>query len=36
MDGNPEYESLKNKRDIRYKDFTPDDIIPGFSKVVNT
>ncbi len=34
LDGNDEYEELKNKRDVRMKDFSPSDISPGLLKVI--
>ncbi len=34
IEGNPEYESLKNKRDMRYRNFTPDSFIPSITKVI--
>ncbi len=33
IDGNPEYESIKNKRDVRSKNLTPNDLIPSIYKV---
>ncbi len=34
LDGNTQYDDLKNKRDIRMKDYTPSDLSPGLLKVL--
>ncbi len=33
LDGYPEYDTIKNKRDIRFKDIGPGDLSPNISKV---
>ncbi len=33
MDGNPKFESIKRKRDIAYRNITPDDVLPGYIEV---
>ncbi len=34
LDGNPEYDTIKNMRDIRYKNMTAGDLLPSLTQVL--
>ena len=34
LNGNPQYDEIKHKRDIKYKDLKPDDFIPDIEQVI--